>query len=330
LISLLFFTNCAIFRKPTPFIDKFTNIDYSNINNWAALPGIKDSSDLVPTPLQNSYEPLNIDVFYIYPTTLTKKSAPWNADINDSKINLKTDKSAIKYQASIFNLVGQVYAPRYRQANLKAYFSKDKESSKQALDLAYQDVKASFVYYLNNYNKNRPFIIVSHSQGTTHAVRLIKELVDNKVLQKNLIAAYLIGLPILKSSFKNIKPCDSPNETGCFCSWRTFKEGYEPKANKLNDQVAIINPISWTTGLGYIDKAQHKGSILQKFNFLKNQSQSAQIYKGVVWTNKPKFKGSFLIRSKNYHPGDLNFFYLDIQQNARLRTIHFLDNKSKD
>ena len=81
----------------------------------------------------------------------------WNASIEDRKLNDKTDGSTILYQASIFNGAGKVYAPRYRQAHLHAYFTnKRKGEAQKAFELAYADVKAAFEYYLQHYNQGRP------------------------------------------------------------------------------------------------------------------------------------------------------------------------------
>jgi hypothetical protein len=61
------------------------------------------------------------------------------------------------------------------------------------LDLAYQDVEAAFDYYLQYFNKGRPFIVVRHSQGTTHTLRLLEEKIDNTPLYRQLVAAYVVG-----------------------------------------------------------------------------------------------------------------------------------------
>lgn len=329
ILAMSFISNriCAIGVQSIPFVENYDIVDYEKSENWAALPTKQDSADLTPKDLATHEKPFDIDVFFLYPTSFTKADERWNATIDDAKINEKTDNASIKFQASIFNKTGKVYAPRYRQAHIKAYFSKDHESARQALDFAYQDVRAAFIYYLEHYNNGRPFILASHSQGTTHAQRLIKEFIDKKPLQKQLIAAYLVGLPVLKNSFYTIKPCLTPEETGCFCSWRTYKTGYEPKTNIPFDEIAVINPITWTTGLAPADKSLHKGSVLADFNQLKPKSQTAQIYKGVILTNKPKFRGSFLFTSKNYHVGDYNIFYRDVQENSRLRAKTYLQTQ---
>ena len=147
----------------------------------------------------------------------------WNANIDDSKINSKTDKESILYQATVFNKYCRIFAPRYRQANLDAFYTKNKKAANAALDTAYQDVKNAFEYYLKHYNNGRPIIIASHSQGTWHAGRLLKEFFEGKPLQKQLVCAYIIGLPVFTNYFSELKPCEDSTSTGCFVSWRTFR-----------------------------------------------------------------------------------------------------------
>ena len=125
--------------------------DYNNLDYWAAHPWKKDLSDSVPKPLRNSYiSDSSVDVFFLHPTTLTDKNdSRRNADIDDAAINSKTDYSTILYQASAFNEQTRVFAPRYRQAHLRAYYTGD-TAAKIAFELAYQDVKNAFQYYRIN------------------------------------------------------------------------------------------------------------------------------------------------------------------------------------
>jgi hypothetical protein len=48
----------------------------------------------------------------------------------------------------------------------------------------------------------------------------------------------------------------------------------------------------------------------------------------VLWISKPKFPGAFLLKTKNYHVGDINLFYRSIQENIESRKrAYFLANK---
>jgi len=327
-LLLVLVTSCA--SIPTgEFVKSTKTIDYSNLERWAAHPNKEDTSDSIPLPIsEKNREIADVDIFFLHPTTYTGKASEnkWNANINDSKLNEQTDKTTIKLQASIFNQVGQIYAPRYRQAHIQAYFDGDKEKTKEIFDLAYTDVRNAFEYYLENYNKGRPIIIASHSQGTTHALRLMKDYIDNKNLENQLICAYLIGMPVLKNEFQSVNMCKDRNDTNCFVSWRTYREGYTPEDTKVGDEIAVVNPLIWNDEPQLIGQESHKGAILRNFDKVFPNIIESRIYNGMLWTNRPKFPLSFLFNRKNYHIADMNFFYVDIQENAINRTQAFINN----
>ena len=305
--------------------------DYTNLDYWAAHPYKHDPSDSVPKAFQKNYHPdTTVDVFFIYPTTYTDplKSSGWNAPIDSALLNAKTDYSTILYQASIFNEAGRVFSPRYRQANYGSYFPVTKEDSILALasfEEAYQDIKKAFEYYLQHWNNGRPIIIASHSQGTTHAKRLLKEFFENKPLQNKLVVAYIVGIPVTENFFTSLKPCVSPDQTGCFCTWRTFKEGYESEAIKKETQKIIVtNPITWDVNKPNSDRLLNRGSVLLNFNKITRNAADANIHNGILWTHKPKFFGNIFFTNKNYHVADYNLYYINVRENVRFRVNTFL------
>lgn len=309
--------------------------DYGNIDHWAAHPDKKDLADRTPNEtLKNEQASAPADVFFIHPTTLTggeKRETYWIGDVNDSILNKKTDESTILYQASIFNSTGRIYAPRYRQSHIYAYYTPNqKKDAKAALEFAYQDVKSAFQYYLDNHNEGRPIVIAAHSQGATHGIRLVSEFIDNKPLREKFVVAYLVGMPIPKDTFQTVKPCETPTETACFCSWNTYAKNYFPPhyRNGLNRAIAT-NPLTWVTTTEYADKALNKGAVLQKFEKIKKQSVDAQSMKGLLWINKPHVFGRAFLSIKNYHIGDFNLFYVNIRENAEERVKTFLEKKTK-
>lgn len=298
--------------------------DYMDLKFWAAHPDKEDPSDQVPVNSLKK-ELSDADVFFVYPTIYSKKRKSWNADLSDAKLNRQILKTTIKHQASIFNGAGRVYSPFYRQAHLDVYKTKKGLGKiKESLDFAYKDVKAAFVHYLENENKGRPIIIAGHSQGTNHAERLLKEFFDKKAYKNQLVVAYLIGMPIQSNTFKDIPECQIATQTGCFCSWRTFKEGSYPKKYPYSDKIAVTNPLSWETNEVKVSKSRNKGSVLAKFEKgIYPELVSAQVSKGVLWAEKPKFPWSFLLTTDNYHIADLNFYYLAVRENAILRAQTF-------
>jgi hypothetical protein len=307
--------------------------DYSDLHYWAAHPLKNDPSDSIPQPLLNEKRDTSADVFFLHPTTLTSKKTRgviWNADINDANINAKTDYTSILYQASAFNASTRVFAPRYRQAHIFSFYSKDTLKSKQALDLAYEDVKRAFEYYLEHYNYGRPVIIASHSQGTVHAARLLKEFFEKKPLQNKLVCAYLIGMVLPKSYVTSIPPCTDSLSIGCFTGWRTFRKGYVPKfVQKENGSSWVVNPLSWTTDSIVIKRNVNMGAVLLNFNEIIPEPNGAQIHKGILWVERPKFPGSLFYLSRNYHPGDLNLFYMNLRYNVKRRIESYFQQEQR-
>ncbi|MEM7102038.1 MAG: DUF3089 domain-containing protein [Bacteroidota bacterium] len=306
--------------------------DYSDASSWAALPTTDDLADICPKGLSDHQNDAEVDIFFVHPTTYTgldKHQNQWNANLADQLLNEKTDNSTIKYQATIFNKAGKIYAPRYRQAHIFSFFTPDTSSAMQALNLAYSDVETAFQYYLDHYNNGRPIVIASHSQGTVHAVRLVKEFFDGKPLQEKLVAAYLVGMPVEKTAFENIEPCETEEETNCFCSWRTFAQGYYPPApweETADDKYLVTNPLTWKTDTLMADYGLNKGGVLKKFNKVRKSVVDAQVHKGILWVNHPKVFGAKLANIKNFHVGDFNLFYVNVRENAVLRVSSFLEN----
>lgn len=296
--------------------------DYSDFNYWAAHPWKWDPSDSVPASLRHEQRDTSVDVFFLHPTmyTMKMKDNKMNADIDDDYLNAKTDYSTILYQASVFNQHARVFAPRYREAHLSAYIIKDTIAAKKAFDLAYEDVRTAFIFYLKNYNNGRPIIIASHSQGSTHALRLLKEFFENAPLQKQLVAAYIVGMGIPKEYFVTLKPCEDSLQTGCFCGWRTFRKGFIPPYIKSeNENSYVTNPLTWTSSSIYGEKKINNGSVLYKFNKIYTHTTDALTTNNILWVKKPKFPLSFLYLKKNYHAGDINLFYINLRENIETR-----------
>lgn len=322
--KIVSYTGAAAFKSETGVPD------YSKIEYWAAHPGKNDPSDTIPLPLKGETKEKLADVFFLHPTTLLgiRENGNDNAKIDDPFINHKTDYSPIIYQASAFNERSRVFAPRYRQAHLGMYSEMDSASKYAAFNLAYEDVKNAFLYYLKNENNGRPIIIASHSQGTTHATRLLKEFFDGKDLSKQLVCAYLIGMGVKKDNYEKIPICTDSTMTGCFVSWRTFRKDHSDGwANRMDTSIAVVNPVIWKTTNEIADKTLQKGAVLYNLNKVYTKTQNTQAEGSALWVSHPKFPGSFLYRKKNYHAGDINLFYVDIRENVSRRIDSFIKGR---
>ena len=323
-LLLILFSGC----KSTFVIPSFDSKDVPPIPNynlessWAVLPSkyTEEFKEFASSQLDT----LEADVFYVYPTLNTDKEDPrWNAPINDLEQNDKVLNKAVLYQASALALSGKVYVPFYRQAHIRS-FKMFNEGGKAALEIAYADVKKAFEVFLSKYNKERPIILLSHSQGTRHTMRLIADFFDEKELQNKLVAAYIPGIGVKPDLFKTIKPMTKPDETGGFVSWNTYKKGYSPKDDKdWYDGSVTTNPITWDDSK-VTTLEQHKG-FLYTNKKIYDQALKIEISDGLVWSSNPKFPMRlFMSPIKNYHSGDINLFWQDVKENAALRLNTYL------
>jgi hypothetical protein len=297
--------------------------DYSNLKNWAASPFKFDASDSIPDFLKDEVRDTRADVFFIHPTSFfgDEEKAEWNADVNDTIVNNMTDSRSILFQTTVFNGSCRVFAPRYRQGNMKAFYVFGTPNAVRAFDLAYSDVRKAFLYFLSHYNKKRPIIIASHSQGTLHAIRLLQEFFDGTPLQKRLVCAYIVGYQIKKDAFKKLPVGESADQTGCFVGWRSYSKGEIPKgaaAEKGNS--VCVNPLTWTTSEIWASPDLHPG-IMNGFRTIIPHSAGAGIESAskILWVDAPGLKDDKDQKPKNLHIYDYNIFWMNIRQNVKLR-----------
>ena len=320
-VLLWFVTGCKISYNTYDF-DKSPEIvkpNYSDKDSWAVLPeNIPDEISIFNID-ENKKE---ADVFYIYPTLIdSKNQREWNSDIWNEDIRNDVINRPVKYQASAWLDAGNLYVPYYRQAHIRVFNDKFRVDGDKALNLAYNDIKEAFTYYLENFNNDKPFIIASHSQGTVHAKRLIAEFIDGKELQKKLIAAYLVGIKVFEDEFKSIKPMNSANETGGFVTWNTFKFNKYPRKDNYENWFkggVTTNPITWDDSKE-TKKDLHKGLLYRDLKIF-SQNIDIKLIDGIVWSTVPNVPGKILLQTvRSYHFADINLFWVDIRENAKLR-----------
>ena len=318
--GLFLFHSCKPMYKTSDFNYETAPLapDYSLTKDWVVLP--KHFPEALKEVVGES-KPKPADVFFIYPTMFVdKKNGAWNADHHLSSIRKDVIEKPAAFQASAWCEAANLYMPFYRQAHYRIFVEPYASKGQEAGLLAYQDIKRAFEYYLKNFNKEKPIIIAAHSQGSLHAKKLIQEYFDGKPLQKKLIAAYLIGVKVENSMFKEITELKKPDAVGGYLSWNTYRMKKLPKRYEEWYRGGVVtNPITWNTEK-FTDKTKHLG-VLYSDKKIYPQSLSVQLVDGMLWSSVPRVpKRFFLSFVKNYHFADINLFWADIQQNAVLRT----------
>jgi len=222
-------------------------LDYANPALWMCRPGIDanechrnlDTTEIRPdgtqvvVPHVRAQQP-KFDCFYVLPTMLLSGAAQLT-DLSDSGVQLALD--ALLAQAARFSRVCEVYAPMYRQAGLAGGALAPGANT----ELALQDVRDSFAYYLAHFNRGRNFVILGHSQGSYHLTTLLRRDMDENAARRGkLISAVLLGAqPYVPpgervgGSFANIPTCSEPGETGCLIAYSSYAAEAPPTSGAL-------------------------------------------------------------------------------------------------
>ncbi len=322
--------------------------DYNQMAMWAAHPDIEDPSDLIPEGVSSDTTLKSVNVFFIHPTGYLR-GAHWNSPMDPNSATEENTKHMLANQASAFNDC-TVYAPRYREASIFSFLDTDGTDGEAALDLAYQDVASAFDYFINNYNNNKPFILASHSQGTYHAIRLLKERIDPTPLADQMIVAYIIGMSTITeeavAALQNIPVCDEPNKTNCLIHWSTFSELY-PDQEGWNTAMICVNPLTWKTDGKKAARELNKGAVPFTGNYnltvMGDDVAAGEVFESLA---KPEpahtyatcVNGKLLIEDQvdasdgmgkgNYHGLDYRLFHMDIRENVKTRVAAYDVNNS--
>ncbi|MFL6843284.1 MAG: DUF3089 domain-containing protein [Allosphingosinicella sp.] len=216
--------------------------DYTQDSAWLCLPGRADPCGmaLATTALNaNGYgstgevtanKDAKIDCFYVYPTVSSDPGL--NSDLDPGV----REQGAALIQLARFGTVCRTFAPIYRQVTLaalpRAFAGEDITPN---FELAYGDVLAAWKEFLAHRNKDRPFVLIGHSQGSIHLLKLLQEEIEGKPVAKRMLSAILLGWPVevpegklVGGSLKSTPLCSRVGETGCVITYMTFRAASPP------------------------------------------------------------------------------------------------------
>ncbi|MCY7271808.1 MAG: DUF3089 domain-containing protein [Sphingomonas bacterium] len=321
--------------------------DYADSANWLSKPvgGLNlaewrpDLPDGTPAP-PPILRPRNAATFYIHPTTYLER-ARWNAPLVPDATSEGRTQTFVRSQASAFNEVSDVWAPRYRQAAFGAFLLKSADAT-QALDLAYRDVLMAFDAFLAAQPAGKPLILAGHSQGALHLSRLLAD--RRAMLKGRLVAAYVVGWPLSATAdlpAMGRTACASPEETGCILSWQSFAEPANPalvmdswvgtrgangRVRQRRDMVCV-NPLTGTSG-GAARPSANLGTLVPSADYSTATSApgtvGARCDNGLLLVDGslPRV-GGFVLPGNNYHPFDYALFWGSIRADAARRLAAF-------
>ena len=225
---------------------------YERDSTWLCLPDRADTcgGPLATTALNaNGYgstgqalpdKDAKVDCFYVYPTISR------DAGLNSDLVAGLEENATAAVQLARFGGVCRTFAPIYRQVTLAALpraFGGEDLSANFAT--AYGDVLAAWKNFVATRNQGRPFVLIGHSQGSIHLLKLLAEEIEGKPEAKNMLSAILLGWPVevpqgkrVGGSLKSTPLCSKAGETGCVITYMTFRASAPPPADAFLGRAA--------------------------------------------------------------------------------------------
>ena len=327
-----------------------TGPTYADAAMWIARPDIANNpASWLPAGYQPQPVPARrASVFFIHPTSFLEKSR-WNAPVDDADSQQRA-RLFVRHQASAFNGVGEIWAPKYRQATFGAFLTSQDDAQK-ALDFAYRDVLAAFDAFLAQAPSRGPIILAAHSQGSLHLTRLLRERVAGTPLARRIVAAYVIGWPISTTADLpglGLPGCEAAGQAGCILSWQSFGEPADPKMitevydasvapgglKRAGSPMLCVNPLTGAAG-GEAPASANLGTLIPDAALMQ-----AQVRVGIVPArcdvsgflligDEVKDLPPYVLPGENYHVFDYALFWANIRADAAARLASFETGSTK-
>ena len=199
--------------------------DYTKSQSWYLNPAL---SGYYP-------DPRKIDVFFIHATSFSG-GKDWIGSIDDPISQSIVIEEQLPNFAGPFAVIGNIYAPKYRQASLYTQFSRH-EDSLLARSFSYQDVVKSFEQFLKTRKGGKGFILIGVEQGGFLASRLMTQrIAHDEALSRQLIVAYFLETAITEPKGppkSQLSACQSRTQTHCLVTYLSADAARPDKALAL-------------------------------------------------------------------------------------------------
>jgi len=313
---------------------------YDDAKMWLARPDKPGNPALWTPPGYKPGAQPQAAVFFIHPTSYLVRTH-WNAPLDDPEANARA-AIFLKGQASAFNDIGAIWAPRYRQAAFGAFLTSQTDAQK-ALDFAYRDVVAAFDAFLRQAG-DRPIILAGHSQGALHLTRLLHEKIAGTPLAKRIVAAYVVGWPVSRTADlpkMGLPECTSADQAGCILSWQSFAEPADPSlildtfdastgftgAPRKGSAMICTNPLTGTPD-ATAPATANLGTLLPSSDLSTADIVTGRVgarcaARGLLMIGAPPAMGGFVLPGNNYHVYDYSLFWANVRADAARRLAAF-------
>lgn len=282
------------------------------------------------------------DLFIVCPTVDLGTVGNKNMSLTDNEAK-KNFYGALNMERGIYEQHCRMYAPYYRQAVLADYDLPENEAEPY-FNLAYKDVRAAFVYYMQHENNGRPFVLAGFSQGAEMCLRLLKEFGNEDFVKNNMMACYAIGwrfTPQEAEKYPYIQPAKGADDLGKVIIFNS--EAPEVTSSAIVPEglkTFAINPLTWSCGSQKAPKTLNAGACFTDYSgaVVREVPQLTGCYidseRGtlkVTDVDKKEFVPGLPLFSEGvYHIYDYQFFYRNLQQNVNLRIKTFMEERQEE
>ena len=279
------------------------------------------------------------DLFIVCPTVDLGTGGNKNMSLADNEAK-KNFYGALNMERGIYEQHCRMYAPYYRQAVLADYDLPANEAEPY-FNLAYKDVRAAFVYYMQHENNGRPFVLAGFSQGAEMCLRLLKEFGNEDFVKNSMVACYAIGWRFTRQEAKQypyIRPTQSADDLGTVIMFNS--EAPEVTSSLMvphGEKSFCINPLNWRTDGTMADKALNSGACFTDYSG-SIKREVPQLTGCCIDTERGVLKVTDIDKKQYppvlsiftdgiYHLYDYQFFYRNLQQNVGLRINTFVEER---
>lgn len=317
---------------------------YADPAMWLSRPGTAPANDparwLPPGVAEEGTLP--VAVFFVHPTSYLDR-ARWNAPLDDAEARQRA-RMFLRGLASPFGAAGEIWAPSYRQATFGAFLT-DSPEGQRAIDAAYADVTRAFDQFLGEIGPQTPIVIVGHSQGALHVLRLLRERVAGTPLQGRIAMVYAIGWPISLAHdlpALGLPACAGPAQAGCVIGWSSFAEpadagewlaqyrkspGFDGQPRGASP-VLCSNPLTGAPG-DAAPASANLGTLKPNADLSSGELVPAAVparcdADGLLLIGDPPELGPYVLPGNNYHVYDIPLFWANLRQDFGRRVSAWL------
>lgn len=334
-------------RAPFQTVPQPPAPDYQTDAAWLLAPAPRDDG-AAANPAAESDAPSPPAIFYVHSTTYFSRDA-WNSALNAPKAKALLETTAAPNQAGPFATVGDLFAPRYRQATGYALFT-HKYDGVAAQMLAFGDVERAFDAFLERVgNDEAPIVLVGNGQGGLYVLGLLqRRFPEGSELANRLAVAYVIDYPVPGLFFEGSAPgllvCKSMADTGCVVAYVSEPEGASEDIKRARTRTlawapdgaltsvasggaTCVNPLGWTIDGAYQPATRHLGAASATGLMVTEtpptiaKAIGAACVDGVLIVDRPE--QDFLRQPRwfgsHWRPKDFNLFYFDLRKDAERR-----------